>query len=348
MRCHCIAVGKRVSLDHMEVRLRSIVLLLLPWLIIVPTPHALADSMPEPRASLADILFSGMDQGSPHQIVMALEVVGGSNQENGITGSEVDTPEHQRALPISVLPAWYQTLWFKLVISCLGVALILGLVQSRTVYLRQRQRLLAQEIEERTHALEVSSDNLRIANTELEQANAELARLAHHDPLTGLGNRRRFFELCDYQIAQARRRYRPCSVLMIDLDHFKQINDRFGHGGGDETLRRAARCLVETVREIDIVARFGGEELAVFLPETSIKEAAQVAERFRQALEQLKIRYEHSAIHVTASIGVAAWSVMEPDIQPALNRADAALYKVKNSGRNGVGVDPLFDHRVAP
>jgi diguanylate cyclase (GGDEF)-like protein len=252
------------------------------------------------------------------------------------------------ALPVIVLAAWYQTLWFKFLISCIGIALILGLVQSRTVYLRQRQRVLAKQIEERTHALEVSSDNLRIANSELEQANAELARLAHHDPLTGLGNRRRFFQLTADHIALARRHYRPCSVFMIDLDHFKQINDRFGHAGGDETLRRAARCAVETVREVDIVARFGGEELAVFLPETAIKEATQVAERFRKALEQLEIRYGGHTIRVTASIGVAAWSVMEPDIEPALNRADAALYEVKKSGRNGVGVDPLFDHRVAP
>jgi diguanylate cyclase (GGDEF)-like protein len=313
---------------------------------------------------LADTVFQnyGMDQGMPHQIVTALAQDGDGFIWIGTQGGLArDDPNHDRfvsdalgiggrelALPVIILTTWYQKLWFKLVILFLSIALILGLVQSRTVYLRQRQRLLAQEIEERTRALEVSSDNLRIANTELEQANAELARLAHHDTLTGLGNRRRFFQLTADHIALARRRYRPCSVFMIDLDHFKQINDRFGHAAGDETLRRAARCVLETVREIDIVARLGGEELAVFLPETSIKEAAQVAERFRQALERLEIHYERSMIRVTASIGVAAWSVMEPDIEPALNRADAALYQVKNSGRNGVGVDPLFDHRVAP
>jgi diguanylate cyclase (GGDEF)-like protein len=242
-------------------------------------------------------------------------------------------------LPIQVMPAWYQTLWFKVVLTGLIVAAALWLVQVRTAWLRRRQRDLETQIAERTRALATTSDRLKTANAELEAVNAELARLAHHDPLTGLLNRRRFFELAADEVARARRHGRPCSVFMIDLDHFKRINDTYGHSAGDAMLRAVARRLLETVREIDFVARMGGEELAVLLPETGAPTALAVAERVRQALASLAIPHEGGVIRVTASIGVAAWRETELDVEAALHRADAALYRVKTRGRNGVALE---------
>jgi diguanylate cyclase (GGDEF)-like protein len=261
-----------------------------------------------------------------------------------VRGSNRDGVWTQRELrvPIRVLPAWYQTLWFKVLAVALGLAAVLGLTQARTVYLRRRQRALERQIEERTRDLELSSERLRIANAELESANGRLAEQAHRDPLTGLINRRRFFELASEQLALARRHQRPCGVLMVDLDDFKRINDTFGHAGGDEALRAAARCVVDTVREVDIVARFGGEELAALLPQTEAPAAWLIAERIRGALAALEIPFEGRMIRVTASLGVASWSSSEGGIEAALDRADAALYRVKRAGRDGVAMEPAI------
>jgi diguanylate cyclase (GGDEF)-like protein len=174
----------------------------------------------------------------------------------------------------------------------------------------------------------------------LDAANAELERLAGHDPLTGLCNRRRFFSAATEEISRARRYGRPCSILMVDLDHFKRINDTYGHGGGDQTLRAAAECLTESLRATDLAARYGGEELVALLPETDIEGAVQVAERFRCLLEAAEIPHDRAVVKVTASIGVSNWVAQESSIEPALERADAALYRVKRATRNGVAAEP--------
>ncbi len=243
-------------------------------------------------------------------------------------------------VPIRVMPAWYQTFWFETLAVVLALEGVLVLVQVRTVYLHQRQRTLERQIEERTRDLALSTDRLRVAVAQLEGANKRLAQQAHRDPLTGLINRRRFFELAAEQLALARRRQWACSVFMVDLDHFKQINDTFGHAGGDETLRAAAQCIVRTVREIDIVARFGGEELAVLLPETDATAARLIAERLRGALAALEIPFEGRVIRITASVGVAAWNPSEGGIEAALDRADGALYRAKLAGRDTVAAEP--------
>ncbi len=235
-------------------------------------------------------------------------------------------------VPISVLPAWYQTLWFRFVETAAAIAALFGIVQLRTRTLRRRRAQLERLVAARTHELAVTAETIRRANTELE-------RLAAHDPLTGLGNRRSFFLAVDALLAQARRHRRACSVLMVDLDHFKRINDTYGHAGGDATLKAAASCLTGCMREIDVVARFGGEEFAAFLPETDIAAALAVAERFRLALGATVIPYENDTIRVTASIGVAAWIDTEADIEPALSRADVALYRVKKSTRNAAAAE---------
>ncbi|MGE5517730.1 MAG: diguanylate cyclase [Bacteroidota bacterium] len=175
--------------------------------------------------------------------------------------------------------------------------------------------------------------------SELAEANARLEKLAAQDPLTGAYNRRHLRALATQITAMARRQRRPLSVLMIDLDHFKAINDTHGHAAGDETLKVLVRLCQAALREGDILARYGGEEFCVLLPETDVETAAQVAERLRLATATTRISGPDAPFGVTASIGVAAWNEAEANIEPALNRADQALYQAKKAGRNRVVID---------
>lgn len=166
---------------------------------------------------------------------------------------------------------------------------------------------------------------------ELEQANAQLERLAHHDPLTGLLNRRGFDERIAAALSSARRRQAPLSVIAVDADHFKQVNDRYGHDVGDQVLQAISQVLRKRLREIDIVARIGGEEFVVVLIDTGGLDAANVAAALVKAVEDA----EMPAVGcVTISCGVADVHVHTEAPASALRRADAALYQAKQSGRN--------------
>lgn len=166
---------------------------------------------------------------------------------------------------------------------------------------------------------------------ELEQANAQLERLAHHDPLTGLLNRRGFDERIAAALSSARRRQAPLSVIAVDADHFKKVNDRYGHDVGDQVLQAISQVLRKRLREIDIVARIGGEEFVVVLIDTGGLDAASVAAALVKAVEDA----EMPAVGcVTISCGVADVHVHTEAPASALRRADAALYQAKQSGRN--------------
>jgi len=148
------------------------------------------------------------------------------------------------------------------------------------------------------------------------------------DSLTGLDNRRAIDERLHEETARARRYGHPLSVLMIDLDDFKAINDRYGHSAGDDTLRDVARAITRSVRSIDVPGRYGGEEFLVILPETAITGAATVAERIRDAVEQMGM--------TTASVGLADLIAEDTTGAELVVRADAALYKAKRTGKNRV------------
>jgi diguanylate cyclase (GGDEF)-like protein len=129
----------------------------------------------------------------------------------------------------------------------------------------------------------------------------------------------------------------PFCVLMLDVDHFKQVNDQHGHAGGDDVLRRLARMLVAQLRAVDLPARLGGEEFAVLMPSTPLPEAAHAAERLRSALQSTPVALrDGQQIHITVSIGLTQWSPDDSDIDATLKRADAALYRAKATGRNRV------------
>lgn len=162
----------------------------------------------------------------------------------------------------------------------------------------------------------------------------ELQRLATTDSLTGLANRRAFFERGQVALEAARRYEHSTSMLMIDVDHFKAVNDRHGHGAGDATLRLLADRLREVLRQADLVARIGGEEFCALMPETDLLAATQAAERLRELCDGLAVD-GNAGTRVSVSVGVAQWRTGET-LEHLMERADAALYRAKRGGRNRV------------
>lgn len=188
---------------------------------------------------------------------------------------------------------------------------------------------------------------LRSEVTHLKQIERELRRLATVDELTELANRRQFFDRGRRMLERARRKGRPVALLLFDLDHFKRINDTYGHAAGDLVLRRVATVCRETLRSGDLVARLGGEEFAVLLAEADVIEAEAVAERLRAAIANLDIHYRGRRIPVSASIGIALPEPGREDLEACLAAADRALYRAKHGGRDRVCIarpeDLMFD-----
>jgi diguanylate cyclase (GGDEF)-like protein len=170
-----------------------------------------------------------------------------------------------------------------------------------------------------------------------EEARRALENLANRDGLTGLTNRRHFMLLADAELQRAQRYRRPITVGMADLDFFKKLNDSYGHAAGDTVLRAVAALMQETLRQSDLVGRYGGEEFAFLFPESTLAEAATLAERFRARCADYDIRLaDGRLVRVTLSMGLADAS--ECPLEIALKRADDALYAAKHQGRNRVVV----------
>ena len=172
--------------------------------------------------------------------------------------------------------------------------------------------------------------------TESERQQAELTRLATTDPLTGIANRRSFFDHAQREVERARRYGPPLGVFVLDLDFFKRVNDTYGHAVGDMVLQSVARHALAQIRVTDIVARTGGEEFGALLPETPAEDVSCAAERLRRGVAELDVPTPVGPIRVTASIGFSSLAPGEDRIEPALARADAALYRAKQNGRNRV------------
>lgn len=164
----------------------------------------------------------------------------------------------------------------------------------------------------------------------------EVNRRADTDPLTGLANRRRFDESLQRELSQSDRFGHPVSLVLVDLDHFKHVNDSHGHEAGDAVLRAVARMLADGVRTVDLCARFGGEELAILLPQTTAVGAYELADRLRRRIAGRPIRVNDSEIVVTASFGVASYPDVVRSRDALFPAADAALYGAKHDGRNRV------------
>jgi diguanylate cyclase (GGDEF)-like protein len=191
-----------------------------------------------------------------------------------------------------------------------------------------------------TYALGVileNRSNLRQAYARLAEREADLDRLAHSDPLTGVANRRHFFVVGATEWMRAKRHGRALSVLMIDVDYFKSVNDTHGHGVGDDTLKQLTTSFRTILRDCDLLARMGGEEFAVLLVEVDPKAVKVVAERLRHAAADLSVATgEGGHLSVTVSIGAANMSRDDLSLDDLVRRADRALYAAKTGGRNQV------------
>jgi diguanylate cyclase (GGDEF)-like protein len=199
------------------------------------------------------------------------------------------------------------------------VALVLG---ARAYVLRAQQH---------RHVMEAK-------NASLNRMNEHLDHLARIDPLTECANRRHFQSCLDTELARSCRYGHVASLLVIDLDHFKEVNDRHGHTGGDEALRHFVSIARRELRSEDVLGRLGGEEFGVLLPETEVMNASAVAERIRRAVEAEPARLGGALIPLTASFGVACWKSAAESPGALMQRADAALYEAKAAGRNRVVV----------
>jgi len=165
---------------------------------------------------------------------------------------------------------------------------------------------------------------------------SEVQKLAITDSLTGLYNRRGLFELGQREVERSRRYKRPLVAMMMDIDHFKFINDYYGHPVGDQVLQAIAKRCNDNLRRIDILGRLGGDEFTILLPETDMFTASHVAERVRQTVAERPVVTEETPINVSVSLGVARATSATPDLEVLISRADAAMYVAKREGRNRV------------
>jgi diguanylate cyclase (GGDEF)-like protein len=171
-----------------------------------------------------------------------------------------------------------------------------------------------------------------------EERARDLQTLAAVDPLTNLYNRRQFESMARAELARCQRYMRPCSFLMIDIDHFKRVNDTFGHEMGDWVLKMVASTLTSARRDADVVARYGGEEFVIMLPETTLEAATKVAERIRSMVFANAMAIGESKLALTVSLGISEATAGSPSVEAILRHADQALYEAKQTGRNRVCV----------
>lgn len=207
-----------------------------------------------------------------------------------------------------------------------GIALVLALLgwlsaEGMARPLANINKRLEREVQQRT--------------AELQQSNIQLEQLATTDSLTLLANRRALLAGAEAMMERAARKDMPLAVLMLDLDHFKKINDKYGHAAGDEVLENVGQLLSSTVRQIDIAARTGGEEFTILLEDSTLEGAQIVAERLVARMQKLYFGADSDSFTVTMSIGLTIWEPGER-IDKTFARADAALYEAKQKGRNRV------------
>jgi diguanylate cyclase (GGDEF)-like protein len=197
---------------------------------------------------------------------------------------------------------------------------------------RSVQRMSAEDqalLEKMANQAHIVTENSRLVQ--------RLKHLAGHDGLTELFNHRQTREQLQREFERVSRYAGSLSLLMIDIDHFKAVNDRHGHPAGDVVLREVARVVSEAVRAVDIVGRYGGEEFVAILPQTDVEEARLLAERLRKAVEALAVPVGSASVHVTISTGIASYPAPNVDTSDELIReADRALYRAKQDGRNRV------------
>ena len=202
--------------------------------------------------------------------------------------------------------------------------------------LDERVALRTRELEYSNLSLSREVDERKRMETEREQLIERLHTLAHTDGLTGVANRRHFYLLAEQAQRRSARSQTPMAFLILDIDHFKRINDQWGHAAGDAVLKGFVERVASALRDVDLLARLGGEEFAVLLENASEAQALQVAERIREAVGVSALNIDGQAIPVTVSIGAAVWRGASQTLDELMHQADLALYAAKQSGRNRV------------
>jgi diguanylate cyclase (GGDEF)-like protein len=193
---------------------------------------------------------------------------------------------------------------------------------------------LESKVAERTRELAEAYTVLEQGKRELEAANTQLRQLAMTDPLTNVFNRRYLFDMGAKLFGMARRYQWSMTVLLIDIDHFKSINDTYGHAAGDEVLIQTARAVKNRLRETDVFGRIGGEEFVVIAPSTDLEAAKILAQDLMVRLAQGNVAWDGKNISLTVSIGIAICHPEDPSIENVIERADVAMYRAKGGGRN--------------
>lgn len=257
-------------------------------------------------------------------------------------------------LRIIILPPWWQTWWFRGLTVLALVGLALGGLHWRTRQIRLLNAKLEKRVLERTVELQeeilrrqTAEGKLREANDALQaklneiiELQAKLREQAIHDALTGLFNRHYLTDVMSTELSRAQRGNYPVTFMLIDLDHFKTINDQYGHHAGDRVLAAAGKMLLEHIRQGDYAFRYGGEEFLVILPNTAPQDALYRAEQLRADFIALKVEVDGNAIEITASIGVAIYPFDGEKSEDILRYVDAALYQAKGKGRDRVIISP--------
>jgi len=234
------------------------------------------------------------------------------------------------SLPIVVIPPFWDTGRFRALCGILLLVVIFVFYKLRVHYLRQHVHKLEEEVNQTKAELHLA---VKIAG----DAQRTLKEQALKDSLTGLWNRRAIFAMLEKEVCRAERDHLPVTLVMIDLDHFKAINDNYGHLTGDAVLREAANRIFELMRPYDFVGRYGGEEFLIVLPGCSPGNGIQRAEDFRRIIADRPVPTAYGPLAVTCSLGVAAYDKAMPP-EHLIHQADEALYRAKRLGRNCVCV----------
>ncbi len=315
--------------------------------VLAPRPGQIIELEASERQLLVD--FSLRDFRSPEEVRYHYRLLGAENDWHDIaprtpasaiytnlpTGQFVlqlratmrgqETTLIQQDYPLTVAPRHHETWPARILQGALALLAIAALISIGMRWSQRRQRLLDQLVAERTRELNV--------------ANAQLEALARLDPLTGLNNRRYLLEVSRRAVHEAHQHQHPLSLLLLDMDHFKTVNDEYGHLAGDAVLRAVARVVMDHCRDTDYAGRYGGEEIVICLPNVGIDNALTLAERLRQQVQGLRIRFGETDLQVTCSIGVAQLEGQQDTFETLFERADRAMYAAKNKRRNRVEAD---------
>nr|WP_297347834.1 ligand-binding sensor domain-containing diguanylate cyclase [uncultured Glaciecola sp.] len=313
---------------------------------------SLSDSLVKVVLSPKDILlkieFAALEFGSPQSIKYAYRLIGFDERwqyldsknravtyTNLVPGSyilEVKSTNRYgswnnkpQRLPIMVTPPWWQTTWAIITFAILALLAVFLVFRWRTIALHERSVMLYQNVQEKTR--------------ELQLANEQLTLLTTLDPLTQVYNRRGFTDVVSKEFSKYKRSNELFSIILLDIDFFKRINDEHGHEAGDQVLIKFANVLSQCTRDYDVLARWGGEEFIVLLPNTQLKDAINIANKYRETIRKEKFIVNNASLRLSLTAGVA--NIQDyTSVDECIKRADNFLYEGKNLGRNKVM--PMF------